>query len=156
MGFLQRGLLIYLTIAIAVCLTMPSIIFNNNGNPAERSVLSFFNMDYDNSTGDFAITSTTTSSNLDSGTSGFTQPSSPSSSGSLLGFIDPVFQVFNWIGIFFKVLFSPIILLTSPELSAGAGVLPTALLFIIGLPLVLMMLVGLVSLGLRIWVRGVS
>ena len=87
MGFLQRGLLIYLTIAIAVCLTMPSIIFNNNGNPAERSVLSFFNMDYDNSTGDFAITSTTTSSS--SRMSGNKQESTSSSSLTTTDSVDP-------------------------------------------------------------------
>jgi hypothetical protein len=148
MGFLQRGLLIYLTIAIAVCMTMPSVIFDNPNNAAERSVLSFFNLELNSTTGLVQTSSTTTSDTIASGTDGFTKPSSPSSSGSLLGFIDPVFQVFEWIGLFFKVLFSPIILLISPA-AAGSAVLSNALLMIIGIPLVFMMIVGLV-----IWIRS--
>lgn len=148
MGFLQRGLLIYLCIAIAVCMTMPSVLFNGN-TPAENSVLSWFNLVYDPVTDTVTMGNTTASTNIASGTAGFETPSSPSSSGSLIGFIDPVFQVFSWVKLIFKVIFSPLILLTSPALVGGSPILANALMFIIGIPLVFLTIVGLI-----IWIRS--
>jgi hypothetical protein len=147
MGFLQRGMLIYLGIAIAICMTMPSVIFSG-GSPAENSVLSWFNLNYDSTTNTVSMQNTTTSTQISSGTDRFLSPTSPSSSGSLLGFVDPVYQVFSWIPLFFKVLFSPIILLMSPA-TTGAPVLASSLLFIIGIPATFLMIIGLI-----IWIRS--
>jgi len=147
MGFLQRGLLIYLCIAIAICMTMPQIIFNGN-TPADNSVLSWFNLNYDSTTNSISIGNTTTSTNIQSGTDRFLSPTSPSGSGSILGFLDPVFQIFTWIPLIFKVMFSPIILLTSAAVT-GDAVISSALLLIIGIPAVFLMIVGLIT-----WIRS--
>jgi hypothetical protein len=126
---------------------MPSVLFDGN-TPAENSVLSWFNLEYNPVTDKVTLASTTTSTAIDGATGSFETPTSPSGSGSILGFIDPVYQVFSWIPLIFKVLFSPIILVTSPAF-AGDATLSSALLFIIGIPLTFMMIVGLI-----VWIRS--
>lgn len=145
MGFFQRGLLIYLCIAIAIAMTMPSAIFNGN-TPADNTVLSWFNLNYNSTSGNITMQNTTAASGLPTGS--FQTPTSPASSSSIIGFIDPIYQVFSWVGTVFKVLFSPIILLTSPAV-AGDSTIASGLLFIIGIPAVLLMIVGLL-----VWIRS--
>lgn len=154
MGFLQRGLLLYLCIALAIAFASPQIIFSGN-SPAQNTVLSWFNLQLNQSC--LVTTASTDQSNcivtssaqinpyVSNYSSSFTTPSSPASSGSLIGFIDPVFQVFSWVGVFFKTLFSPIILLSSPAM-AGA---PPAIMLLFGIPIVFMLIVGLI-----IWIRS--
>lgn len=152
MGFFQRGLLIYLCLAIAICFAAPSVVFNS-GSAADNTVLSWFNLAYNpaNCVGQvdqsncITMTSSVVSDNVGNTTGSFTTITSPSSSGSLIGFIDPVFQVFSWIPLVFKVLFSPIILLSS---SAMAGA-PPQIMLMFGIPLVFMTIIGLI-----IWIRS--
>jgi len=159
MAFLQRGLIIYLFIALAMTFAYPQAIFNGN-TPADNTVLSWFNLalnqtcinvpgqtDFSNCVyvpGSITAFSNTVGNN----TATFTTPSSPSSSGSLIGFLDPVFQVFSWIGLFFKVIFSPIIMLTSPIMTGA----PTALTLLLGIPLVFLMIIGLITFIRSGWV----
>lgn len=153
MGFLQRGILIYLAIAIAVAMSMPSAIFNS-GSPADNTVLSWFNLQYNPGT-DTIQMKNTTNNGLNSGlpTSNFGTPSSPASSGSLIGFIDPVYQVFSWIGTVFKVVGSPLYLLSGGSAAvADTSVnspMQMGLLLIFVIPLTLLMVIGLI-----IWIRS--
>ena len=159
MAFLQRGLLIYLFIALAMVFAYPQAIFNGN-TPADNTVLSWFNLalnttctnvpgqtDFSNCV--YIPNSASQFSNtVGNNTNTFTTPSSPSSSGSIIGFLDPVFQVFSWVGLFFKIIFSPIILLTSGVM-VGA---PTALILLFGIPLVFLMIIGLITFIRSGWV----
>ena len=145
MGFLERGLLLYLGIAIALCFAAPQVIFTS-GSTADNSVLGWFNMGYNETDGSvYSITSSNSfSTTANSSSTSFTSGNTPEA-GGLLGFLDPVFQVFGWIGLIFKVLFSPVVLLTGDAM-AGA---PTMLFLIIAIPIVFMTLFGLIA-----WIRG--
>lgn len=157
MGFLQRGLLIYMCIAIAICMSMPGQLFNGN-TPAENSVLSWFDLAYDSNTGQVTMQGSNSSTNIASGTDRLQNPTNPASSGSLIGFIDPVFQVWSWIQLIFKVLFSPVVLLTNSGGTANPIIadhgqinspLQMGLMFIFVIPLVFMTIIGLI-----IWIRS--
>jgi len=132
-GFLQRGLLLYLFLAIAVSFAAPDVIFAN-GSPAGNNVLSWFDLSYNDVTGDVtASPQFATDTQVQNATSGLETPSAISQSGGILGWLDPLFQVFSWIPLIFKVLFSPILLLTNPLIA-----MPTSVILIIGIPLVLL------------------
>jgi hypothetical protein len=142
MGFLQRGLLIYMCLAIAMTFAAPQEVFSG-GSPAENTVLSWFNINYDDGTGVVSMGDSTTSSNVD--TSGLTDPTSPGSSGSILGFLDPLYQVWSYVKLIFKVLFSPIIILTGPSMTGA----PLPIVLILGVPLVFLTILGLIF-----WIRS--
>jgi hypothetical protein len=139
MAFLIKALMLYLVLAIAVSCAAPQFIFTNVNSPAEKTFLSWFNLHYDGT--NIVMGNSTLASSTDSASKAFTDASSPSSAGSLLGWIDPIFQVFSWIPLIFKALFSPIILLASPAM-AGA---PPGIMFILGIPLVFMTIIGLIG-----------
>jgi hypothetical protein len=136
MGFFAKGLMLYLVLAIAVTCAAPQFVFTG-GSPAESTLLSWFNLHYDGTS--VTMTNTTLSSQTNTAAEGFTQTTTPATAGSLLGWIDPIFQVFSWIPLIFKALFSPIILLSSGAM-AGA---PPGIMLILGIPLVFMMIIGL-------------
>ena len=148
MAFLQRGLLIYLAIAVAMCFAAPQYIFTGDSS-AESTVLGWFNIGYTPGSTDITGVSinnnTAFSGSASNATSTFTSATNPAGGSGILGFIDPIFQIFSWIKLFFVVIFSPIILLTGPAM-AGA---PAGLVFLIVIPLVFMTLVGLI-----IWIRS--
>lgn len=149
MSFFQRGLLIYLCIAIAVCMSAPQIIFDS-GTPAENSVLSWFQLQYDSNTNSVTMINSSLSNNVNSGTESFQKTSSPAASGSLLGFIDPIYQVFSWIPLIFKVIFSPIILLTGGSAAVvGNSAISTGLMFVFAIPAVFLMIIALIM-----WLRS--
>lgn len=153
MGFFQRGLLLYLCLAIAIAFAAPSVIFHNTNSPADMTLLSWFNVNYDNSSGSGDITYNQGSSGLqgDAGVQANASFSASRTQANTLGgfltfIIDGLWQVWNWITAIFKVLFSPIILLTSPNLN-----LPTPIIFVFAIPLTFLFIIGLIM-----WIRGVT
>ena len=147
-GFLQRGVLLYLMLAIAMCFAAPQVVFTKpDGSPMQGTLLTWFDLDTtDYSNLHFRNTSNPSFSSSigDNETGSFTIPSSPSGSGGILGWLDPLFQVFSWIPLFFRVLFSPIILLTDPRVA-----MPFSVVLLIGIPLVILFIVGLIG-----WIRS--
>jgi hypothetical protein len=140
MGFFQRGLLLYLCLAIAMAFAAPQVVFNGD-SPAENNLLSWFNVERN-------VTDNTLSISDNSSFGGavdtdaeesFTATKSP-----LLGALDTLWQVFSWVGVIFKVIFSPIIVLTAPELN-----MPTAVIFVFAIPLTFLFIVGLIG-----WIRS--
>lgn len=143
-GFLQRGLLLYLIVAICITFTAPEVIFDS-GSPRDNTVLSWFDMTYNESSGEVITNNQWGSGSSSEINNSMTQTNPASSgSGSILGFLDPLFQVFSWIGLIFKVIFSPITIMIDPLVSMPSGVV-----LIIGVPLVLLMIFGLIS-----WIRS--
>lgn len=145
-GFLQRGVLLYLCLAIAMCFAAPEVVFDQN-TPQGRNVLEWFNIDYNNQTGVIGINNQTSfvhDEYMDNATAGMDNPTPPSSSGSVLGWLDPLFQVFGWIKLFFRMIFSPILLMVDPRVS-----MPVPIILIIGIPLVVMFIIGIIS-----WIRS--
>jgi hypothetical protein len=145
MGFLMKGILLYLLLATAIAFAAPQMIFNA-GSPSDSTVLSWFNVRVDsNNTVYYDTANYSAGGSAGTGMSNLTSvPQLPSGTG-FLGFIDPLLHVFSWIGTFGKVLFSPIIIMTKPEMTGA----PIALLFIIGIPVVVLFLVGLI-----VWIRS--
>jgi hypothetical protein len=141
MGFLTKGILLYLLLAVAVAFAAPSIIFSGS-SPSDVTVLSWFNIGLDaNNTVFYNSTTYSTTGGANSSYSTLsTVPPLPTGTG-FLGFIDPLLHVFSWIATFGKVLFSPIIIFTHPEMSGA----PIAILMIIGIPVVLLLLLGIVA-----------
>ena len=145
-GFLQRGILLYLFVAIAVSMAVPQVIFDN-GSPAGNSVMSWFDLD-SSYTGTTPIV-TNTSDYFGTGVTSDAQSSlssqtSPSQSGGILGWLDPLFQVFSWVPMIFRVIFSPIILLTDSRVA-----MPGIVILIFAIPLVLLFIIGLIA-----WIRS--
>ncbi len=143
MGFLMKGILLYLLLATAIAFGAPSMIFSS-GSPSDNTVLSWFNVraNINNTvyyaTADNYSTSGSSVANLSA------LPAVPSASGSW-GFVDPLLKVFSWVGTFGKILFSPIVMFTKPEMDGA----PIAILFIIGIPIVVLFLIGLIG-----WIRS--
>lgn len=143
-GFLQRGLLLYLFVAIAVSMAVPDVIFGN-GSPAGNSVMSWFDID-SSYTGTTPIITNQSDyfGDVGNATNSLNTLSSPSSSGGILGWIDPLYQIFSWIPLMFRVLFSPVILLTDARVA-----MPGIVILIFAIPLVLMFILGLIG-----WIRS--
>jgi hypothetical protein len=145
MGFLQRGLLLYLAIAIAMVFAAPTIVFNGD-NPKDATFLSWFNIHMDANNSPVLSTNNTLGQGTNGAGSGLVDAKPPSSGLSIFGFIDPIWQVWEWMGVIFKALFSPVVVLTSPSLA-----LPTPILFVFVIPLTFMFIIGLIM-----WIRGVT
>jgi len=142
MGFIERGLLLYLVMAIACVFIAPTIIFNGS-SPADSTVLSWFNIEYTNN--EARITSATLSSDANNATNNLAGAQTSATSGlTLLSIFDPIGQfvsgAVSWFKLFFKVLFSPIVLLSSPEFS---GMHP-AVMFIFGIIPVFLVIIGII------------
>jgi hypothetical protein len=142
MGFLAKGVLLYLLLAVAIAFAAPSIIFSSD-SPSDSTVLSWFNIRL-NSTDNSIYYNTTTYSITGEANTSYSQllttPALPTGTG-FLGFIDPLLHVFSWIATFGKVLVSPIIMFTHPEMTGA----PIAILMIIGIPIVLLFLLGIIG-----------
>ena len=149
-GFLQRGVLLYLCLAIAVCFAAPEVVFDTELTkaPVDNTMLSWFDLESDGTSVDFRNTSKPDWSNdplLANATAGLDNYKTPSSTGGgLLGWLDPLFQVFEWIKLLFRIIFSPILLLIDPRIA-----MPSSIVLIIGIPLVIMMIIGMIS-----WIRS--
>jgi hypothetical protein len=146
MGFFQRGLLLYLCLAIAMAFAAPQVIFSGN-SPADVTLLSWFSVNYDNSTGDISYVNGSSGLQGDAGTNAAESfgASRTTVTGFLSFIIDGLWQVWSWVAAIFKVLFSPIILLTSPDLH-----IPTPIIFVFAIPLTFLFIIGLIM-----WIRGV-
>lgn len=147
-GFLQRGILLYLCLAIAISFAAPDVVFDNlQGTPLGNNMLSWFDLKYDGTNVNFYNTTNPQFSNtglVTNATQDIANPTTSSSGGGLLGWIDTLYQVFDWIRLFFDMLFSPILLLTHPLIA-----MPSSIVLIIGIPLVIMFIVGLIA-----WIRS--
>ena len=140
MGFLERGLLLYLLFAITVSISYPAYIFNTDGNQKENSPLSFINVKYNSSTGQpfYETVGGQTMTNTAAGYANETTSQPVIQTGvTILTWIDGLKQVFSWVGLFFKFLLSPVIFL------AGIAGVASPLTVMIGLPLVILFLLGL-------------
>jgi hypothetical protein len=145
MGFLMKGVLLYLLLAISIAFAAPHMIFSS-GSPADNTVLSWFNVRIDSNDSIYYNT-INYSSTGDAGprvANLSTIPPLPTGTGFLAG-IDPLLQVFSWVGTFGKMLFSPIVIFTNPEMSDA----PIALLMLIGIPVVVLFILGII-----IWIRN--
>ena len=147
MAFLLKGILVYLLLAIAVTMWAPQVIFNS-GSPSDATVLSWFkikldanNQPYYDTGGAYALNGSAATSVAQMGN----VPITPSGNPTLLTGLDSLFQVFSWIATFGKVLFSPIIIFSSPAMTGA----PMALLWIFAIPIVLLFLVSIIA-----WIRS--
>ncbi len=134
MGYFAKILLIYLGLAIAISIAAPTMVFNGS-SPADTTLLSWFDMSYDSTTGNYSYDPSGQLAINETGAFG-TSGANPTS-----GWIDTLSQVFDWVKLVFKTLGSPITLMTT-----GAMVdAPAGLVFIIGIPLVFMLVIGLIG-----------
>jgi hypothetical protein len=136
MGFLERGILLYLLFAIAVTIFNPSMVFGVDGQGSPLSWLkvgtnSTDPIYYDASgtnelQGDAAVNSNTTKNQI-----------APPTGVSVFVWIDGLKQVFGWVASIFLFIFSPIIFLAT--ITGGASVMTV----LIGIPLVILFLWGI-------------
>lgn len=145
MGFLEKGLIIYTALALACLYCYPQFIFNAE-NPTDASVLAWFNVAVDSSghpvyNGNSGSNGYNLAGNAANSTyNGILKPGEIPTGSSILGFMDPVWQVFGWISTFFKMLFSPVVIIYNWTLMGA----PSELLFFLGIPLAAAFVVGLV------------
>lgn len=130
MGLLTKILMIYLFLSIGALMYNPSAVLGNSKQA--DTVLSFFNINETNyqNFGSFNVSSEGSNANQ-----GMLAP--PVEKPNFLLLIDPVFQIFEWIKIIFKVITAPIQLLVY---SAA----PWQLQYILGLPLVFLLLIAII------------
>ena len=141
MGFLEKGLIIYLCLAIACVFWQPSIIFE--GSEQGNSVLSFIGINSYNQTTNEPIIDPVGSTSNDVNNSNSQLSTSRTSETSLGNFqfiVDPIFNAFGWVNLFFKVLFSPWIIFTSPQM----GNAPLPIFFIYAVPIIFITLIGII------------
>jgi len=138
MGYLERGLLLYLLLALAITFAYPQVVFTGQ---AGETVLQWFDVSYNSSTDTVSVGSAMSSSATNA-TADLAIAPDTSGTGFLYLF-DPIFQVLSWFLLIFAILFSPIMLLGSGN--PGMAGAPTAVVFMIGLPLVLLMVIALIK-----------
>jgi len=139
MGFLERGLLLYLCLAIAMAFSFPTIIFGTNEQG--RNMLSFFGINaYDNVTGEPIINGTITYGDTATQNQLLKQGVDVTPS-TFQFFIDVVKNTIGYIVLFFKVILSPFIIFYTAVTSFG---MPLPLLFMFALPMVLLFLLGII------------
>lgn len=148
MGFLEKGLLLYLCLAIAILFWQPSIILGESEQSAH--ILSVFNIDSVNQTNgsikDLGLPGTL---NLSDQTAydQLTKVGSDTTSTLIQAFIDAVANVMEYVKIFFRIVFSPFVIFTSPQMADA----PAPVLFVFALPAILGLIVAII-----LFVRGVS
>lgn len=150
--WMSRIFLIYLTTILATCLWQPSVVFGN-GDIYTASALSMFNINSfnPNSTVGEANGFPTTlalSNASQNAYGGMTTVGSDS--GILSGlttFIDLLKGIVGWIKIFFNIIFSPFLLLTS---GAFTG-MPLTIVLFFAVPLGAMFIMGII-----LFFRGVG
>lgn len=144
-GFMKI-LLIYLFLSVAVTMWQPQIVFNGD-SPSDQSILSMFNIKLNTATNDTYYVQGSPSQYQFQGasqnnTASLTSPPNIASSGSgFLTYADPILMIVGWFGTLLRFLFSPIIILTN---GVFAG-MPSSILLMIGVPLVIMFILGLIT-----------
>lgn len=148
MGLFSNMAILYLCIAIAISFWQPTLVLGNS--PQAQSVLNFFNVGIDDS-GNPMVASTWNNQTSDASdrllAQGRQNDKDNSAVNIFLSIIDVTWNTIVYISLFFRVLFAPLIILLSP---AMAGI-PTALVFVIGIPLVFMGLLSIIMI-----IRGVN
>jgi ABC-type uncharacterized transport system fused permease/ATPase subunit len=156
MGLFSNIFLLYLCIAIACIFYNPSLVIGES-----LSTISWLNIDINHTTNEPYFVSTSTynddaTKDTPSNTSVFNRMLSDGRdvSGDIISgvgnffmsVIDPIWQVIKFVGLLFKILFAPIIILTSAELG-----IPIFIAFAIGIPINFLGLLSLIML-----IRGYS
>lgn len=148
---IQKILLLYLCMAIAVSAFYPEVVL---GNDKQNSIMGIFNVAVNSTTGEIYINETGFSDpNLndevfnDETESGFFKRGLEGASQFFQNFVDGLQNVLGVVKILFKFLFSPFIFVFSPELMGGA---PFFIKIIFALPLVFMALMAIIR-----FIRGI-
>jgi len=147
MGFFEKGILIYLLIAVAVSFWQPTIIFNGE-NPYENNLLSWFNVKINTTTNEIYYDTTEgyeASTEVDQATDEALRIDPIPSGTNFLTFLDPIFKVIAFAGIIVKFIFSPIIILTKPQFTG----MPVSIILMFAIPLVTLFLVSVFK-----WIRN--
>lgn len=144
MAMFQRGLLIYLMIAIAFVFAAPSAVIGNN--KIGHSMMDFFTgVQYD------AVSNQVTNVNgvninqdyqditQENNTNGLFSSGSGTTNSLFSIIIDPLVNLLSFITLIFSVLLSPIILMTSPQMQGA----PPAIMLLLALPLVVLFFSGI-------------
>jgi hypothetical protein len=147
MGFLLKGVLLYLLLSIAIALAVPNIVFEN-GSPTDATVLGWFNksikLDSNNNIYQVPEAYSLDGDVQDTISNLSMVPQLPTGTG-FLGFIDPLLHTFGFIGTIAKVFASPIIVMSKPEMTG----IPIGFILIIIIPLVALFIIGLIG-----WIRS--
>lgn len=139
MALWQKMIMIYLAIAIGCAFWQPAIVFNNAETP-----LSYFDIDSSN----WNTTKTiSTSSNLGTAIDRASQEGSnqqPINSGGTTSFnpinfiIDTTYAIIKFVQLLFNIIFAPIDIMV-------VGLFPVELIYILGVPLVLMLIISIMG-----------
>jgi hypothetical protein len=146
-GFLERALLLYLCLAIVSAFIQPQVIFGDSEQG--RNLLTFFNINTYNTTTNEPILPQKLALNTDVNAQegnlfsrGFQFISS-----AFQWVIDVVLNTIGYIALFFRVMFSPFIIFTSPAMQG----IPTILIFVMVFPLIFLFLYAIIG-----FIRGYS
>jgi hypothetical protein len=140
MGWLEKGVIFYFFLALAIACWQPTVVFDSN-SPTDATLLSWFNVVLDSNNQTVYNTSRYAFTGNAGGSAGNMTVTAPVPTGTnILTLIDPIYQIFSWIPTLVKIMFGPIILLTKPEFAGMPGIV----YMIIGLPAILLFLVGLI------------
>lgn len=149
MSFLLKGIVVYLLLAIAATFWAPALVFSG-GTASDQTVLSWFNVGLDGNNLPTYNQGDPYGTNSAAKTASDAAQTEPKLSGGILTFMDPIIQVWQWIKTLFKVIFSPIIILTSAGAVPGTPApIYLPLLFIFGLPLVALFIMSVIG-----WIRS--
>lgn len=153
MSWIAKGLLMYLFLAMAFSFAYPEAVFCTqsspiaceNGKPLATTPLTWFDMSYNQNTGNITLSGVGDSAY--NSTHSLSVVQKGGSVGTVLLIFEPIGQILQWFALIFAVIISPITIFTSP-IMAGA---PIAITFLFAIPLVFIVMVGLVF-----WIRGVG
>jgi hypothetical protein len=146
MAFLMRGLLFYLAFAIAIAMWQPQVVFGTNGNVQNNNLLSWYDVHYNSSTGSMYMASSSLQGGVYNATYGANGIQTVPNKGSQLSlnFLDPVFQIFGFLGLILQLLMSPLSII-----AFGVPGIPFGIVLIIGLVPTFLVLLSVVF-----WIRS--
>lgn len=147
MGFFEKGILLYLLLAVAISLWQPSIIFDGSTSQADTP-LGWFNVKLNTTnnevyydTGDgYNVTG-----DVQTGINEALRVDRIPQGTNFLTFLDPIFKVLSFLAVVIKILFAPIIIFTKPQFTG----LPMSFMLIFVIPLVALVLISILK-----WIRN--
>lgn len=147
MGFFEKGILLYLLLAVAISLWQPSIIFDTSTAQA-NTPLSWFNIQLNTTTNQVYYDTQdgyNVTGDVQTGLNEALRVDRIPQGTNFLTFLDPIFKVLSFLAVILKILFAPIIIFTKPQFTG----LPVSFMLIFVIPLVALMLISILK-----WIRN--
>lgn len=139
MGFLEKGMLLYFVLALAVAFWQPAYVFDSEQGKTVLDVVGIDSYDEETNMPVYGQTANFSGESSEA-QEALTQSGGESIFGSLQFIIDPVFNAIGWVKLLGKFLFSPVLIFFNPIMSEA----PAPILFLFAMPLIFLVLMGII------------